>query len=128
MPKGQVHDIDAELLLVGRRMLDRRNGVAGVAGARLVEHLVADERHLRRNPFVLVGREIATAANEPRDMRAVTVAVRRRHGNTAAREIEEGFDPAVVDVLGDLDARIDHRDRNRVARVRASATDSPAAF
>ena len=49
MAERQVDDVDAEQCLVRDRELDGANDVAGRALAVLVEHLEADQAHVRRD-------------------------------------------------------------------------------
>ena len=92
MAERQVHDVDAQLALVGGGELDGRDHVARVAVAIGVEHLQPDEGHLgchsSKSPFGLA----AVAADQPGDVRAVTVIIERGHGFPALREVVERLD------------------------------------
>ena len=79
-----------------------------------VENLEADEARVRRHADKL-------AADQPGDVRAVTVLVVRRYGsNVALGEIVERGD-AVAEVDARLDAGVDDRDANAVAGIRRAA-------
>ena len=93
--------------------------VARVAGAVLVEHFQHDELHVRRQAAVVSLDDSAPEpAIVPGDVRAVPVVVERRRGDDAAvGEVVERLH-AALELGRHLEARVDHGDRDALARPR----------
>ncbi len=100
MPKRQVHDADAERILVVDGELDGAQHVARPPLPVAVEHLEADQTHVRGNAD-------EPAADEPGDVRAVAVGVRRRDPSYAASGEIIKSGNAVCEVRRRVQTRID---------------------
>ena len=110
----EVDDADAVFAAMLDDPFDRRDDVAGLADAAVVQHLERDDARAGRNTGVLPLRRAAVAGHHAGDVRAVPVAV----VNALAGEIEPRRN-ARLEVGMQRHARVDHGDAN------AAASESP---
>ena len=113
----QVDDVDAERGAIRHREIDRRDDIAGVAGALVVEHSEADQPRTPRHADVLAARERPVARDQARDVGAVSVTVHgSRGGSRPGRKVVERAD-ASVEIRGGVNAGVDDCDANAVGGV-----------
>ena len=122
MSQGQIDQPDAERVAVRDCVIQRRDHVARVSRAGLIEHLIADEPHLRCRAAEAIRREAAVATDQARHVGAMTVIVVRRHRleTAGSSEIEERHDALALDVLRRLDPGVDDGDDNFLAGERSA--------
>ena len=115
MAERQVEDVDAERLAVVHRELHRRNDVARLTLAGLVEHAQTDQAHLRREAAEVAAQLLGDAADDAGDEGPVPVIVLWRGLLClAAPEVVERGD-ALPEVGLRLDPGVDDRDADAAA-------------